>query len=261
MAALNKQAVGYTNTRILGASSDSDFDLAGFDTAETTVNPSITSTQRRPNVPNFAPGTIRVNSASNRSATSLPPSPLNGAGVRSIAATTALPQKNPLRRSSRGPLLAIAMPHPVVALSIVLVVMLFGFVLLSNVVQWWNTWQDDLNYGRPRTFQLDGWVGHNEQTGQPTHFIAQNVDRQISVIEYPGGDPTKARVLLGPHLYGPHDDLVPVKLKLVDVNGDNHVDLIATIGNEQIIYINDNGNFRPMRPDERTTIKVPSGSN
>ena len=28
---------------------------------------------------------------------------------------------------------------------------------------------DDLHYGRPRTAQLDAWVGHNEAAGTPTH--------------------------------------------------------------------------------------------
>jgi hypothetical protein len=135
--------------------------------------------------------------------------------------------------------------------------MLLGFILLSNAVQWWQTWQDDLAYGRPRIFQVDAWVGHNEQSGQETHLVAQNVDRQVSIIEYPGGDPSKARVLVGPHLFGKNDDLTPVKLKLSDVNGDGHVDMIATIGNQQIIYINEDGQFRLLKPEERSQVHLP----
>ena len=211
---------------------------------------------RRPNVPAFGNG-FTTYSPTNRA---VPPRPLAGAGIRTapIPAGNGLVLAPPRRaRPRRSPFLAIVLPHPLIWLVGVLAVMLLGFVLLSNLVQWWQTWQDDLAYGRPRTFQLDAWVGHNEQSGHPTHLIAQNIDRQISVIEYPGGDPSKTRVLVGPRLFGAHDDLTPVKLRLADVNGDGHVDLIVNVAGQHIIYINDNGQFRLLRPEERAQISLP----
>ena len=215
---------------------------------------------RRPNVPGFSPNQPVYNTMGGVSHLT-PPRPLPGTGGRAVPSATrtglALP---PGRRARRNPLLAVSVPHPLVLVAFMLAVMLLGFLLLSNLVQWWQTWQDDLTYGRPRTFQLDAWVGHNEQGNHPTHLIAQNLDRQISIIEYPGGDPSKARVLVGPHLFGKGDELAPVKLRLVDVNGDNHVDLVATIGGQHIVYINENGQFRLLRADERLQINLSADS-
>src|SRR5947209_17423602 len=67
--------------------------------------------------------------------------------------------------------------------------MLFAlvFVVLGHLALAWIsiTW-DDLHYGRPRTFQVDAFVGH-ETTGIPSHFIALNLHGRIEVIEFPGG--------------------------------------------------------------------------
>jgi hypothetical protein len=49
--------------------------------------------------------------------------------------------------------------------------MLILWVSLGALFGWLNIFMDDLHYGRPRTFQTDAWVGHNEQTGTPSHFI------------------------------------------------------------------------------------------
>ncbi len=58
-------------------------------------------------------------------------------------------------------------------------VMLFlmGLVGLTVLVQWGTLWLDDLRYGRPRTTQLSAFVGHHEPQGQPSHFVALNLNR------------------------------------------------------------------------------------
>src|SRR5215469_16870910 len=81
--------------------------------------------------------------------------------------------------------------------------------------------KDDLHYGRPRTFQIDAVVGQNDSASNPSHFIALNLNGRIEVIEFPGGDASKARIYLGPQLYGSGQDLIPVTLSFVDVNA-NH---------------------------------------
>ena len=212
---------------------------------------------RKPNVPNFSTPSQSTFSTVGGVRNLLPPKPLPGTNLGGLLTTgnNAIKVSNH-RRETRGRILALAFPHPLLLIAAMLLIMLFGFLLLSNLVQWWQNWQDDLNYGRPRTFQMDGWVGHNEQGSHPSHFIAQNLDNQVSIIEYPGGDPNKARVLVGPHLFGKGDELLPIRIRLADVNGDGHVDLIATIGDQNIIYINDNGQFRLIRSDERSMIKL-----
>lgn len=74
--------------------------------------------------------------------------------------------------------------------------MLALWVLGNLAVNWWNVTQDDWHYGRPRTFQIDARVGHNDDT-TPSHFIAMNLNRHIIIIEFPGGDPTRPKTILG----------------------------------------------------------------
>src|SRR2546427_11775285 len=52
--------------------------------------------------------------------------------------------------------------HPLLVLGTGMMLM-FGLWELGNmVVNWWNVTQDDFHYGRPRTFQIDQRVGHND---------------------------------------------------------------------------------------------------
>jgi hypothetical protein len=142
-----------------------------------------------------------------------------------------------------------------------IVTLLLVYFLVSNVIHWWQTWQDDMAYGRPRTVQVDQFVGHNEDDGTPSHFIVQNNNRQVTVVEYPGGDVTKTRVIPGPRLFGKDIELAPVKVRFQDVNLDNHVDIILSVDNQEIIYINENGNFRPITNEERSKfVKLSGGS-
>ena len=98
-------------------------------------------------------------------------------------------------------------------------------------------------------------VGHNESAGTPSHFLAINLNGRIEVIEFPGGDGSKARIYLGPQLYGTGDDLIPVTLSFVDVNGDHLPDMIIHFQSSRIVFINDQGGFRPLRPEERLPVQ------
>jgi hypothetical protein len=103
---------------------------------------------------------------------------------------------------------------------------------------------DDLRYGRPRTTQLNGFVGHEESAGQPTHLMAINLNRQVIIVELPGGDPAKARSISGPYLFGADEDLTPVVLSLYDADRDGQVDLLLDVRRELLVYLNKDGAFR-----------------
>jgi len=145
--------------------------------------------------------------------------------------------------------------HPLLYLGVGMIAMLALWTLLSSAMSLWNTTWDDLHYGRPRTFQIDVPVGHNETTGTPSHFIAVNLNGRIEIIEFPGGDGSKARIYLGPQLYGAGDDLIPVTLSFADVNGDHLPDMIIHFQSSRIVFINDQGGFRPLRPEERVPVQ------
>jgi hypothetical protein len=138
----------------------------------------------------------------------------------------------------------------------ILVALVASYLLVSVALSFWQNWQDDLNYGRPRMSRLEAKVGHNETATTKTLFIAQNIRGQLSIIEIPGGDASKTRVIIGPQLFGKDRDLVPVKLQVKDVNSDGQPDLIATAQEQNLVYINENGNFRPINEQERAKIKT-----
>ncbi len=135
-------------------------------------------------------------------------------------------------------------------------VLIVSYLVVSFAVHTWQVWQDDMTYGRPRITRLEASVGHNELGGAKTVFIAQNINGQVSITEFPGGDPSKTRVIVGPRLFGKEKDLVPIKLQIKDVNADGQADLIATADEQQLVYINENGNFRPINDQERAKLKA-----
>ena len=111
---------------------------------------------------------------------------------------------------------------------------------------WGSTTLDDLHYGRPRTTQIDRYVGH-ESGPVPTHFVALNLAGQVSIIEIPGGTNT-ARLLMGPHLIGPGAELAPVSLSFP---GDpQHPDLLVTVQNIQTRFHNTGLAYEPAGDDK-----------
>lgn len=146
----------------------------------------------------------------------------------------------------------------VVHLATLLVAMLAIYILVGWVVNWCQVRLDDLRYGRPRTMHLSGFVGRAEEAqGQPTHFIAMNLNRQVVVLELPGSDPTHVRNWPGPYLFGAREDLTPVIIDLADVDGDGLPDVVLNVRNEQIVYLNRDGGLRLPTPEERLLLRVP----
>jgi hypothetical protein len=121
-----------------------------------------------------------------------------------------------------------------------------ALVLVGQLATSWlmTTW-DDLHYGRPRTFQVDAYVGH-ESGKTPSHFIALNIQGRLEVIELPGGDATHAHIYLGPQLVGADADLLPATIHFVDSRHDHHPDMLVQAGSIQVIFRNANGTFVPV---------------
>lgn len=106
-----------------------------------------------------------------------------------------------------------------------------------------TTVSDDLRYGRPRTTNVDHFVGH-EKGQVPSHFTALNLDGQIYVVEIPGGSPNTSHLLVGPHLMGPGADLAPISLSFL---GDSqHPDLLVTVDGIQVRFHNTGSAYAPM---------------
>jgi hypothetical protein len=163
-----------------------------------------------------------------------------------------------LRRQVVRPI-PVAQPYATVSRAPYLLTLLLCLIAImlvaNNVLFWAQTRLDDLRYGRPRTMQLSGFVGHGEEAGVPTQFVAMNLNRRVVVFEIPGGDPAQTRTLTGPYLFGANEHLTPVRLNLLDLNSDQQPDLIVSVKNEEIIYINAEGEFRLINPEERAAYE------
>ena len=169
--------------------------------------------------------------------------PNSNSGVASKAVNP--PAAETWRNSKRFPMMAVLLG---------MIVMAFLAYALSAFGAWWQVHQDDVTYGRPRTYQFDAVVGHNDSASNPTHFIFLNLNRHVEIIELPGGDGSHARIYTGPTLFGDGQDLTPVTGEVRDVNGDGKPDLIVHIQDQRIVFINDGTQFRPLQPGEHVNV-------
>jgi hypothetical protein len=155
------------------------------------------------------------------------------------------------RRLDRNPLETRVLPRRfdagrfLVIVGLALLVMLLGFLALSWLGTWWQTQTNDWTFGRPRTFQVDQVVGHQDSPQHPSHFIALNLNRQVLVIELPGGNPAKALIYTGPTLVGDGQDLTPITLTFVDVKGDGKPEMEIHILDQVIVFHNTGSKFVP----------------
>ena len=171
------------------------------------------------------------------------PNTSSGMASKAIAPSSSVAKG--VRYARRFPLVAIILGMAMMAL--------LAFTL-SSIGSWWQMHQQDVTYGRPRTFQVDAVVGHNDSAANPSHFIFLNLNRHVVIIEMPGGDSSKARIYNGPTLFGDGQDLTPVTADFKDVNGDGRLDMIVHIQDQTLVYINDGTQFRPLRPGEQVTL-------
>lgn len=134
--------------------------------------------------------------------------------------------------------------HWLLVAGIVLLVMMVGWMAMSALTTWWQVHQDDVTYGRPRTYQVDAVVGHNaDSKDHPSHFVAMNLDRKVIVIELPAGDPSRAIIYTAGTLLGNGQDLTPVTLSFEDRNGDGKPDLNIHIGDQVMVWLNNGQKF------------------
>lgn len=157
--------------------------------------------------------------------------------------TTPLPRQEETARPRRR-------AHWSLIFGIGMIVMFSLWVLGNMLINWWQVAQDDLHYGRPRTFQIDQRVGHGDEQS-PSHFIAINLNRHIEIIEFPGGDAAHAKVYFAMTLLGDGEDLAVVTLSFKDINGDGKPDMMVTVGDTHAVFINDSGQFRSLKPGEQ----------
>lgn len=125
---------------------------------------------------------------------------------------------------------------------------------ISWVVSWGTNEYNNIVYGYPRTFQTDAVVGHNDSPAHKSHFIALNLYGTVSIIEYPAGDASRARMLGSTSVLGPNADQAVVTLRFIDVSRNNHPDMLITVGGVQSVLVNDGVSFRPPTATEQQEV-------
>jgi hypothetical protein len=126
-----------------------------------------------------------------------------------------------------------------------LIVMIVGWWLLSWVANWWQGVTDNWQYGTPRTFQADHYVGLGDSPAHPDHFIALNLHGVIEVIQLNPQDHTKDAVYV---LTSVGNASLPASLSFRDVDGDGKMDVVVTIGDSNpysIVLLNNGKTFQP----------------
>jgi hypothetical protein len=81
-----------------------------------------------------------------------------------------------------------------------------------------------------------------------------NLNRQVVVLQIPGGDTSQTRTITGPYLVGAGEDKTPVLLSFEDVNRDGTRDMVVNVKNEAIVFLNRDGQFQEMSPEERAQL-------
>jgi hypothetical protein len=126
------------------------------------------------------------------------------------------------------------------------IVILAGWMALNALSSWWQAKQDDWAFGMPRTYQTDAVIGHRDSASSPSHFIAQNLNGEVVVIEYPAGDVSKAKSYVITTLPD-NDGYAPVTLKFKALTGDERLDMLVEIGDPgsqvQVILYNTGSQF------------------
>lgn len=153
--------------------------------------------------------------------------------------TEALPTRQLRSRERRGRTVRLLRrQHPLLLLGIGMSIALLSWMLLMQAVAWTGARLDDLRYGTPRTYQTDAVVGHHDSPAHPSHFIVENWHAHVIVIEFPGGDPTKAVVYAGPTLFGGGQDETPVTVSFLDAAHNGHPEMILHLQGTQALFTN-----------------------
>jgi hypothetical protein len=144
--------------------------------------------------------------------------------------------------------------HPLLFVGLGLIVTLLLWVGISQLMAWGTNEYNTIVYGSPRTFQIDAVVGQDDSTLHPSHFVALNLRGEVTILEFPAGDPSRARVLASTSVLGPNADQAVVTLRFIDMNHGGRPDMLITIDGVQSILVNDGKTFRPPTPAEEQQI-------
>jgi len=111
--------------------------------------------------------------------------------------------------------------------------------------KWWTDTQNDWTYTQAfRTFSVDATVGHNhDSASHPSHFIVQNDNRHIVIIELPANDVSKALIYSAPTLIGDGQEKTPVTITFQVNLQTGLMDMVLHVENQTYIFTNNGVKF------------------
>ena len=144
--------------------------------------------------------------------------------------------------------------HPLFFVGLGLLLTILLWIGITQLMIWGTNEYNTFVYGYPRTFQMDAVVGHGDSTLHPSHFIAVNLHGTVTIVEFPGGDPSRARELVSTSALGSDVDLAVVTLRFIDFGHNGKPDMLVSIGGVQSVLVNDGKTFRAPTPAEQQSI-------
>jgi hypothetical protein len=121
---------------------------------------------------------------------------------------------------------------------------------------WGTNEYNAIVYGTPRTYQIDAVVGQGDSSQHPSHFLALNLHGTVSVIEFPAGDPGRARVLATTSVLAPYAEQAVVTLRFIDFSHNGRPAMLIDIDGVQSILVNDGTTFRqPTSAEEQILLQ------
>ena len=111
------------------------------------------------------------------------------------------------------------------------------YALTATALAWTTVKLDDIRYGYPRTFQMNGVLAAHTAGNQRAHFLVQNLQGQVWITIIPDDVARRVLVIKGPQLLGTDRSLAPATLALQDVNRDGYTDLMLNVDGKTFLYL------------------------
>lgn len=121
--------------------------------------------------------------------------------------------------------------------------MFIAIVMGNLAITWFQSVRVDWQYGNPRTFQCDADVKH----GGISHFIVDNLNGHIVVIEVLTHQLDKTKIYDGPVLLGKQATTGVATIRFEDINHDDLPDMLLTVENALYVYLNDGTMFHASK--------------
>lgn len=158
------------------------------------------------------------------------------------------------RRAVTPPVRTRSQIHPLFFVGVGLLVTIVLWIVIAQIIAWGTGVLDLWRYGNPRTYQVDAVVGQGDSAQSPSHFLVLNLQSQIVIVDFPAGDPSKAREFVVSSILSQNSEQIPVTIRFLDVSHNGRPDMIIRAGGAQAFLVNTGSTFRPPLPAEQQQI-------